>query len=156
MFFCLLKLHPFTDQDCNNNWYCSIKMSRKTLPQRREKKKGCHLSQISIEMIWFGAVKKALRVRQLMVTYAEFSELFMIRQRAKRVDHEKDLTQFLRTKLLTCSSLLKYVKLQKTTRWLLRKQEILYQNVTLAQLEKLADCEQLIFLRNILYWDICE
>lgn len=90
--------------------YHFITMSRKPLPERREKK-GCHLSQISIEMIWFGAVKKAISVRQLMVTYSEVSELFKIRQCAKSMDHEKDLTQFLRTKLLKCSSLLKYVKL---------------------------------------------
>lgn len=101
-------------------------MSRKPLPQRKkkEKRRGCQLSQISVEMIWFGAVKKAVIVRQLMVTYAEVSELLMIRQRAKSVNHEKNLMQFLRTKLLKCSSLLKHMKPWKTTRWLLRKQKI--------------------------------
>lgn len=68
---------------------------KKTPPSKKKKKRkkrsSCQLSQISVEVIWFGAVKKAVSVRQLVVTYAEVSELLMIRQHVKNMNHEKDL-----------------------------------------------------------------
>lgn len=73
--------------------------------------------------------------RQLMVTYAEVSELLMARQSTKSVNYRKDLTQLLSTNLLRCFSLLKHMKSQKTRGCLLRKQEI-YTKILLCSLQE--------------------
>lgn len=68
------------------SWYCSIKMSRKPLPQRGWGKKKCRN-----DLVW--SRKGGSKCQTAHSQLRRVSKLPVIRQHEESVNHEKDLTQ---------------------------------------------------------------